>query len=129
MPHILTIMHVVPGREDLFEDFYRKRKVQFVRDNVPGLIDYSVFRIAERANREGPRELPYQFAAVIEVRDVATAMDYFYSPEYREFLAEYAPLFQPEAHGGGLYVAVPVEAEGLQSKEEFWKDRRPVAVG
>lgn len=125
MAHIFTIMHVVPGKEDLFEAYYRKRKIRFIWEKIPGLIDYQVFRVKRRANRDGLTGLPYQFTAIIEVKDVEKVMDYFYGPEYRDFLGEYAPLFHPNdtIQGGGLYVVDRLEGEDLQSKEQFWKSK------
>lgn len=116
-------MHVPEDCEELLLDFYRKRKIPFVWEKFPGLLDYKVLSVVERANRDDRNDRPYQIAAVLEVEDIEKFMDYFYSDEFQAFLPEYAPLFRPETPGGGIYVAELVEGEALQSKEEFWAGR------
>jgi hypothetical protein len=123
VPHLISIMHVPAEGEELLLDFYRKRKIRYVWDEMPGVIDYKVFSIVERANRDGKNDRPYQIAAVVEVEDVDAFMDAFYTEEVQGFVGEYAPLFRPENEGGGIYTAELLEAEAALSKAEFWEGR------
>lgn len=122
MPVIITAHSTKPGKEDLYEEFMRRRKLWFIR-HLPGITHYQVFRTERRFGICGPSGssgMRYNFVAIIEVDDLAEAVKLSSSDLFQNFVKEYIDLLEDDP---ALYEAHVVEQTGMESKDDFWRSR------
>lgn len=122
MPILVTAHSTKAGKEDVYEEFMRRRKLWFIR-NLPGITNYQVFRTERRFGASGPSgssEMRYNFVAIIEVDDLAEAVKLYSSDLFQNFVKEYIDLLEDDP---ALYEAHVVEQTGMESKDDFWRSR------
>lgn len=118
MPFLITAHSTLPGKEDLYEDFLKQRKLWFVR-NLPGIVSYKVFRMEKRFDPSGEasKEIRYTVVAIIEYEgDEDTLAGLYTSDNWLEFMQEYIHVLEDDAP---LYLAHEIPQIAEMSREEF----------
>ncbi len=118
MPFLITAHATKPGKEDLYEDFLKQRKLWFVR-NLPGIVNYKVYRTERRFDPSGelPNHLSYTVMAIIEYEgDEQTLTALYTSKQWVDFMGEYIHLLEDDAP---LYMAHEIPQIEAMSREGF----------
>lgn len=118
MPYLITAHSTKPGKEDIYEDFLKQRKLWFVR-NLKGITSYKVFRTEQRYDPAGtaPKDIRYTVMAIIEYEgDVKALTDIYTSDKWLAFMEEYLHVLEDDAP---LYLAHEIPQLGQMSEEEF----------
>ena len=121
MTYLVTAHSTKPGREDLYEEFLKQRKLWFVRC-LPGIKNYKVYRTEQPfpPNDGNSKEVRFNIIAVIEFDGNAEqAMKLYNSNEWIDFMEEYMDLLEDNPV---LYIAHEVPEVGRLSKEEFKRE-------
>ncbi|VAX35013.1 hypothetical protein MNBD_UNCLBAC01-1777 [hydrothermal vent metagenome] len=117
MTYLITAHSTQPGKEDIYEEFLRSRKLWFVR-NLKGIKSYKVYRTERRFDPSGtaPTEIRYNIMAVIECEgDLDAATSIYTSEEWIAFMGEYMHLLESDPV---LYIAHEIPETGSMSREE-----------
>ena len=117
---MVTAHSTKPGKEDIYEDFLKQRKLWFVR-NLPGITSYKVYRTEQRfdPSNTASQEVRYNVIAIIEYDgDIDAITKLYSSSEWVAFMEEYMDLLEDDP---ALYIAHEVPEVGNLSKDEFIK--------
>ncbi len=120
MTCMVTAHSTKPGKEDLYEEFLKQRKLWFVR-NLPGITSYKVYRTEQRfdPSETASRHIRYNVIAIIEYEGSIDAITELYtSSEWIAFMDEYMDLLEDDP---ALYIAHEVPEVDNLSSEEFIK--------
>ncbi len=118
MIHLVTAHSTKPGKEAIYEEFLKSRKLWFVR-NLPGIIRYRVFRTERRfdPSESLSPKMRYDIMAVIEYEgDLDTLTKLYTSEEWLAFMGEYMHLLEDDPV---LYIAHEVPELAALSSEAF----------
>ncbi|NOX49601.1 MAG: hypothetical protein GXP16_03575 [Gammaproteobacteria bacterium] len=118
MAYLITAHSTQPGKEDLYEDFLKQRKLWFVR-NLPGMTSYKVYRTERRFDPSGTasQDIRYTIMAIIEHEGDIDALTALYTSDaWIEFMGEYIHLLEDDP---ALYVAHEIPEIAHLSGDEF----------
>lgn len=117
---MVTAHSTKPGKEDIYEDFLKQRKLWFVR-NIPRIVNYNVYRTIRRFDPSGTasQEIRYDVIAIIQYDGTIDELTEMYtSSEWIGFMDEYMDLLEDDPT---LYIAHEIPETDHLTRDEFIK--------